>query len=60
MGFATPIEQSQYIFPGFKSNSALLMITVGLLSFLMTILKTGKAVGPDKSEMSDIPAGTTP
>jgi hypothetical protein len=60
MGFATPIEQSQYIFPGFKSNSALLMITVGLLSFLMTVLKTGKAAGPDKSETRDIPVGTTP
>lgn len=42
MGFVTPIEQSQYIFPGFKSNSALLMTTVGLLAFLMTLFKTGK------------------
>lgn len=60
MGLATPIEQSQYIFPGFKSNSALLMIAVGALSFLMTVLKTGKKPDANKTEASELAAGTTP
>lgn len=60
MGFATPIEQSQYIFPGFKENSALLMTTVGLLTFLITMLKTGKKTEPAQNVTSDIPVGTTP
>ncbi len=46
MGFMTPIEQSQYIFPGFKSNSALLMTTVGLLAYLITMLRSGKKTVP--------------
>lgn len=60
MGFATPIEQSQYIFPGFKANSALLMLTVGLLAFLMTVMKSGKSAKPAETGTDGIPASTTP
>lgn len=60
MGFMTPIEQSQYIFPGFKSNSALLMTTVGLLASLMTILKSGKKTVPVHNGTGDISVNTTP
>ena len=60
MGFMTPIEQSQYIFPGFKSNSALLMTTVGLLASLMTILKSGKKTEPVQNGTGDISVNTTP
>lgn len=60
MGFITPIEQSQYIFPGFKANSALLMTSVSLLAFLMTVLKSGKKTEPVQSGTGDISVSTTP
>lgn len=41
MGLVTPIEQAQYIFPGFKVNSALLMASVALLAFSMLSIRKG-------------------
>ena len=60
MGFMTPIEQSQYIFPGFQSNSALLMTAVGALSFLMLSLKTGKPTESIKVETNEAVLNNAP
>ncbi|XZE19429.1 hypothetical protein SH449x_004748 [Pirellulaceae bacterium SH449] len=40
MGLFTPIEQAQYIFPGFKSNSGLLIVAFGGLTYLLLNLRT--------------------
>jgi hypothetical protein len=60
MGLATPIEQAQYIFPGFKANSALLMITVSTLAFLMLSLKSSKAAKTNPVETVDAGLNNTP
>lgn len=60
MGFATPIEQSQYLFPGFRSNSALLMLSFGLSSFLLLTLRTGKPSDSSKAEASETVLNNTP
>ena len=60
MGFATPIEQSQYLFPGFKSNSSILMVTTSLFAILILSLKTGKVAEAKKDETSDGALNNTP
>ncbi|MCU0720678.1 MAG: hypothetical protein MUC83_13300 [Pirellula sp.] len=60
MGLATPIEQAQYIFPGFKSNSALLMTAVGALAFLILSLRSSKATKTNPVETLDPALNNTP
>lgn len=41
MGWLTPIEQAQYLFPGFRTNSCLLIVAVGTISFVLLNWNSG-------------------
>lgn len=56
MGLFTPIEQSQYIFPGFKSNSGLLIAAFGGLVYLLMGLRRGGSATEKPSEENATPA----
>ncbi|MCU0711685.1 MAG: hypothetical protein MUC43_06470 [Pirellula sp.] len=60
MGLLTPIEQAQYIFPGFKENSALLMASVGALAFVMLSVRTGKRTVAEGGVGVEAPLNNTP